>query len=185
MSISNLLVPNDYDLFANSLTTTGPISGQAIYRIDYVNSVTQPVPTGTFTPVSFVSNLTQSNFPATLPTSTYTAPIGGLYLIAYTVSLSNSNGIGYCQVYIKRNNSVIGYGSASSRYFEASALTPGPPVSGITLASDGIPMGGSAIIQLNTGETFQIIVFQNSGVSQTLTINPPNTQLISIYYLHA
>jgi hypothetical protein len=185
MSISNLFNPNDYDLFANSLTTTGQISGQAIYRIDYNNLADQSVPNNTSTTVSFPTNLVQSNFPATLPVTVYTAPIAGLYLITYTISLSNSNGIGYCQAYIKRQNSGYGYGVCSSRYFEASALTPGPPVSGITLASDGIPLSGSAVLPLVAGEQVQILVYQNSGVTQTLTISQPNTQIISIYYLHS
>ncbi len=185
MSISNLLVPNDYDLFVNSLTTTGPISGQAIYRVDYVSSGTQSISHNQYVGVNFTVNFLQSNFPATLPTTIYTAPIAGLYLISYTASISNSNGIGFCQAYIRRQTSAFGYGVSSSRYFEASALTPGPPVSGITLASDGIPLGGTTVMQFNAGETFQLIVYQNSGASQTLTINPPNTQLISIYYLHA
>lgn len=184
MSIANLLVPNDLNIFANSVTSSGLIQGENIYRIDYVNTGTQAIPSGVMTAVNFTANLYSSNFPATLPISSYTAPLSGIYSISYTVSISNSNGIGYCQAYIKRASAGYGYGVCSSRYFEASALTPGPPVSGITLATDGIPLGGSARVPLNQGEQVQLIVFQNSGVSQNLTSSAPNSQLITIDYCH-
>ena len=185
MSISNLLVPNDLDLYANSLTTTGPIIGNSFWRVDYTGSGTQTIPNATATAVSFATNLLQSNFPATLPTTTYTAPIGGLYLISYNIDLSNTTGVGYCQAYIKRASATSAYGVSSSRFFEASALTIGPPVSAITLGTDGIPLGGTAVIPLALNETFQLLVYQNSGTSQTLTNITPNISLISITFLHS
>jgi hypothetical protein len=155
-----------------------------VSRIDY-NTSPQTIASGTLTAVQFPINLDASNYPAPTSTSTtYAAPLSGKYLVTYSLVFTNTTGIGVVQAYIKLSNASIAYGFSQCSSFEASALTAGPPVSAITLGTDNIPLTGSAVVPLGLSTTFQVIVYQNSGSSQTLVTSGTQAPLITIDYLH-
>jgi hypothetical protein len=180
MSIENLFVPNSFNIYAANFISSGIITQPRYYRIDYVSTGSQTIPNTTLTPVNFTSNLISSNFVAPTTNNTYTAPIAGLYNISYQIAISASGGTGQYVSYIKKSSASLGYAIQSTSNFEASALTVGPPVSAITLGTDTISISSAAVVPLNLGETFQILVTQNTGASQTLVTSGALSQLISI-----
>lgn len=172
MSIANLETPNTLDLYCRTLTASGLVNQKKYYRIDR-SLGQQTIATNTITPLLFPINILNSNFAAPAG-SLYTVPISGLYSINYTVSLNSSgNGIGLGIAWIGPTSTLFQYARSSSRQFGASALTVGPPVSGITLdASDADYFNGTALIAFNAGEQFEINIFQNSGLNRTTQALP-------------
>lgn len=169
MSISNLEVPNSYNLFVNSLTSATPIVQQQYYRVDQAG-VSQSLPSGAATSVQFGNNLVASNFaPPTVSNTTYMIPVSGLYEISYAVAvLKNGTGVGQCTIWIQPPGTTLRYGESSANQFEASALTAGPPVSGITLGNDADFLTGWTMLPFNAGDLFVISAFQNSGAARTM-----------------
>src|ERR1700677_3942316 len=167
MSLANILVPNDLQLFCGGLTSSTPIVQQNLYRIDFYVISPQPILTGTITTVLFPDNYIASGIgPAS--SGIYTAPIAGFYSISYSFTYNTYPGTGTFQGWILRADANVRYATTSSSGFEAISLTAGPPVSGITLGSDTIQLSGSTLIPLNAGETFQVQTYQNSGATLNL-----------------
>lgn len=184
MSIANLLVANDYNVFANSLTLTQAIVQPSTYRIDR-SFLNQRLITATITPVMYEQTLNNSNFPAPSGGNTiYTIPKTGLYEISYALTISKNNGQGQVFAWIQPSGTTIRYGLSGSNQFEASVLTPGPPVSAITLGLDNDYLTGSTLLAMTSGQTFTIDAFQNSGADRVIVSDGANNQpYVSVKYV--
>jgi hypothetical protein len=188
MSIANafgLSPPFVGDLtITGDINASGIISGETYYRIDNNDLITQSIPNNAITPVQFPVPYVSNNISApTSSNTTYTIPVTGFYIISYTVPYENYTGVGFIQAWIQRSSTNIRYGSTSASGFEAAILTPGPPVSGITLGTDSLQLSGCAVMDLNEGETVQIQTYQNSGSAQTIVAYEA-LATISINFLH-
>jgi hypothetical protein len=179
MSISNLFVPNDLTLYCGTLNQT------TYYRIDY-NNIGQTIPNATVTAVQFpLSYISTNNFSApTINNTIYNVPIQGLYNICYSITYpSFQQGIGIFNSWISTSTTPSSAGTCSISSFEAGSLTPGPPVSNITLGSDVVQLTGSAILYLNPSNNVSIMTYQNSGIS--LTTATSDSTSITINFLHS
>lgn len=185
MSINELLVPNNYNLFANSITTNQDINEIHYYRVDQ-NTVAQTLTSGVVTSLIFSVPIYSANFPApTFGSTTYTAPISGFYNISYSVCVTKQTGKGQIYTWIQPSGSFVGYATSNTNQFGASALTLGPPVSNITYAALGVDrLSGSALVPLNMGDTVQIQIYQTTGANELTAPVANSPTLITIDFAH-
>jgi hypothetical protein len=185
MSIANLLVPNDLNLYCGNLTSSGLVESKTFYRIDFNDVSAQSIPNATITAVQFPSPIQANNFAApTSNSSVYTAPIAGYYNMSYVVVYQNFTGIGAVYAWITRASSIVRHGASCTTSFEAASLSSGPPVTNIVLGNDEITLTGSAFMFLNLGETFSVNTYQNSGSSQNINATTAGTSVFTINFLH-
>jgi hypothetical protein len=188
MSISNLFQPNNTELFCDTLTcnniiVANPIIQPTYYRVDVNTTSPQTITNATITTVLFPNTVVSNNFTPPIG-GIYTAPIAGFYAISFTISYVYFDGVGFMQAWVQSSTTTNRYGFISLPAFEASALTEGPPVSGITLGTDTPSLTGTAIIKLALGETFQVFTYQNSGGVLQINFIAAAKSLISINFLH-
>ena len=180
MALSNILEPNFYDIFANSITTVIPVSGNtgatgaagatgatgangsALYApaagIWYMNTVDQAIPDNVATIITFDAFSNTTNF--LTPPISYNAGTG-LFTCTKNCTIScsfqsaffPSSGTGIRQLYIVQSNA-LGFCGLASR-------------NGSTALDDQI--SGSWSYGLKIGDTFNVYIYQNSGAPQNLT----------------
>jgi hypothetical protein len=152
MSIANLLEPNNYNLFCNTITTgstgsTGPSLVQFGGGQSYVN-IEYDATTNSLLPVLFDSVTTQGAIqPFTYSGGTFTAIKECNINLNYQVTWQ-SDSIGYRQVCLSKNGTTV------QENISLNNATSMPATQQI--------VSGSSSLYLNVGDTFQILSFQNS-----------------------
>jgi hypothetical protein len=186
MSISELFVPNSFNLYCNSITTKQDINEINYYRIDQ-NTTAQTLTSGVAIPLVFPNPIRSANFPApTFGSTTYTAPISGLYNISYSVCVTKQTGTGQIYTWIQPSSIAVGFATSNTNQFCASALTLGPPVSNITYAGLTVDrLSGSSLVPLNAGDTFQIQIYQTTGANQLTAPIANSPTVVTIDFVHA
>jgi hypothetical protein len=185
MSVSQLEVPNSFNLFANSLTLNSDVNESYYYRVDQ-NPIAQILSPGSAIPLVFSDSIYSANFPApTLGDTTYTIPISGFYNISYSVCVTKQTGTGQIYTWIQPSSSFFAYATSNTNQFGASALTLGPPVSNITYAGLAVDrLSGSALVPLNAGDTIQIQIYQTTGATQLTAPSASSPTVITIDFAH-
>lgn len=189
MSLSNILEPNFYDLYCNSITAniapsgstgaTGPAgptgatgaAGPGQYLVSYgswyVDTLSDLIPNNAPTLLifdAFTNNGSQfSLLPVNYNSSTgiFTCTKNCIMNCSYSVIYQNPSNTGYRQVYISQTN-VDGRAGLSSIGSQA--------------ASGSIDnVNGALSSVLSIGDTFSVNVYQNSGSAQALASRSSST----------
>lgn len=167
MSLANILQPNDYDLFCNSITTVVPIVPTTFApatTLYYMNTLVQSIPNNVATVVLFDATSNTSNFaspPVTYSTSTgvFTCIKNCTICCSYQARFLPGGNNGDRRIYILQSN-VPGQSGLSIR-------------DALTTFFDFV--SGSWSSALKIGDTFTVNVLQSAGGSQDLanfTVDP-------------
>jgi hypothetical protein len=194
MSISNLFVPNDLNLFCNSLTANTITANSLVipryYTSNYAPALgPQVVFNAINTPVQFPTVIASSNFPVpTVNFTTFAPPLTGWYLVSYTITYSGfpSNGQGCYQAWFVKGSAGNRYGAICVPCFEALSTTGTGPVVVNSLGTDYVTLSGCAHIFITVPDTIIVYTFQDTASIIPPSINPSAVQasIITIDYLH-